>query len=34
MTYPSVIKMNHTLIDWRVTADNLLGDYIREGLHI
>lgn len=34
MEQQSVVKMNQTEIDWRVTPGNFAGDYISRGLHI
>lgn len=34
MEQQSVVKMNQTEIDWRVTPGNFVGDYISRGLHI
>lgn len=34
MEQQSVVKMNQTEIDWRVTPGNFVGDYIIRGLHI
>lgn len=34
MEQQSVVKMNQTETDWRVTPGNFVGDYIIGGLHI
>lgn len=34
MGQQSVVKMNQTETDWRVTLGNFIGDYIIGGLHI